>query len=444
MDLALPRCSAGWKPSPKPRGRRLAGNAMPEPAAPAPQRSLRRDVRSGAFIRRPGVRTATSLSGLMLLTALVGFIVSVLMSRTLGPSGRGEVVFVLQLSYFAWPLFTLGLERWLLRRPAMPASHMASAAYVHLPLLAAIAAVVIFAASHSWVLTLASVVTVSSAGFCIMRGHALGGAGMKLFLRASVLWQICILTCSVLWYALNVTSLAVWLSPYAVPGTLLTVAALGTTIRRPSTVRQGLRLLRRSAPLAFGAVAGTAALRADRLVLPLTSGASQLGLYVGASTTIEMANAIAANRADWLAAYSALEPPASRRAAFRRVGIESMAQLPVIVMAGIFTWFIVIPLLGEPFAASRQYVAPLCLAALSLAAQRFVNSYNLAGEHPQTAIVADIAQGVASVPIYFISTTSYGALGAAWGSLVVYAIGLAAAVAVMGASPIKAHVPPCP
>jgi O-antigen/teichoic acid export membrane protein len=174
-------------------------------------------------------------------------------------------------------------------------------------------------------------------------------------------------------------------------------------------------------------VAHSGTLRIDRLILVALASTAALGLYATVSTMVELLTWPLLMYADsrlglWRQAHE------RGTLALRRVLI--VAALYALVAAGVVTVvlrLILVPLLGGQYAAALPLILPLAIAAAVCGlSELFVNALTAVGRGRLTAVV-EVAGLVVSVVAYVLLIERFGALGAAYGSLIGYTTCLALA-----------------
>lgn len=88
------------------------------------------------------------------------------------------------------------------------------------------------------------------------------------------------------------------------------------------------------------------------------------------------------------------------------------------------TVLVILPLMGKAFVDAQQLVVPLSLAAVALALYRQVVGWLTGGRRAWLASACETTIAAAAIPVYAFAIDRAGALGAAWGSLCVYAAGV--------------------
>ncbi|WP_041369470.1 lipopolysaccharide biosynthesis protein [Nakamurella multipartita] len=368
------------------------------------------------------------MSAGVLLSALaagVAFITNILISRELGPDSRGEVAFVLQASYLIVPFVLLGAERVALRRSGDQGSFVP----VHLTSLCLLVTVAVFALTRDWTALIGPVVY-TIATLAVLRSRSFRDNQFSTYTLLIAGYQLTILAFAVTLYLLKVQDWFMWTLAYALPAIPIVVVA---GLRRNIKLGRGmfvdvsadsLKLL----PASISAVIVT---RLDRVILGILAPESQLGLYVSVATATEVLTWLANSLGDHR--VSTLAGGRDRRG--QLMGIlarDCLIFIPIATVAGLTIWLWLLPLLGPAFASAAPLILPLCLAAVMLSLYRQAVSYNLGRHDPTRVTVIEVSTAAVAVPVYFVSIYYGASQGAAWSSLVVYAIGLMIGIALTG------------
>jgi O-antigen/teichoic acid export membrane protein len=345
------------------------------------------------------------------VAASVAFVVNVVTSRILGPSARGEVAFVLQVAYFITPLILLGRDRGVLRKD----EHRQDVELL-LPVAALLlAGGVVFVDGLT---LLALPVALGGAWVALQRGHALRTGQLATFTRTFLGVQGGVLGGTLLLAAMNVQTVAYWVLPYAAPA-LWVLANEGRAYlsRPPGMLRSTLRW----SHLLPAGMASMIVLRADRLLLPALASYKELGLYVAVATASEPVAWFAQALSDHRVSRTGYEGVRGRLSQLMR---DATVFIPLAGVMAAVTLLLILPLMGKGFVDARQLVVPLSLAAVTLALYRQVIGWLTGGRRAWLASACETATAAAALPIYAIAIDRAGALGAAWGSLGVYATGV--------------------
>jgi O-antigen/teichoic acid export membrane protein len=389
---------------------------------------------------RTGLRDPTSpLVISQLLTAGVAFLANILASRALAPSGRGELALLLQIGYLGSLAMMLGTDRSVLAvYPGAP-PRVVTRAFLRLllwptvlGLLAAVAlAMLPLPGLGSWQLRLgaASVFAVVNSLVRAARSVAIATGQMRAFLHCTVVNQVLLVTLVTwLWVADNNSS-AVWVFAYALSDIIPTGAYLFFWARstmagrtpEPHIPDRRRQAARREGILLFpAAVATSGMLRLDRLLLPAMASTAALGVYAGIGTMTEVLT--------WpLLAFADARLGRWRQANDEgrlRIRPPLLATIGYSVGAGAFFTVAIrelaVPLLGPAYVAADDLVAPLVLASMVYGLSQIMVAMLTARRRNANASIAETTGFVVSVLAYLLLIPPYGALGAAYASLIGY------------------------
>lgn len=363
-------------------------------------------------LRAVGTNTFASL-----IAALVALTSNVLISRQLGPAARGEVAFVLQLGYLVAPFLILGIDRHTLRADSR---HEAGRLTRHLVPMTALVTVIFFVAFRDW-RTLAPVIALTSSWLSIRRSESLRDHSFARYLSAFIAYQVSVGLCVIVLFLSGNNNWHWWLLPYFLPAFVIFLVEItknGHT--RPQDIFSHVN--RHSLQLLPSTIATIVVTRADRLLMPALASASQLGLYAAVATATEPISWIAQALADHR--VSRLSSGRKLSAFIRSLAIDCVFFALVSTLAAVLISQILIPLLGTDFASTQLLVLPLSIAAVVLAIYRQLISWHLGGPSPGVVSRIEVATAIFAVPCYSLAIRSEGALGAAWGSLCVYGVGV--------------------
>ena len=351
------------------------------------------------------------------------FLANLTMARTVGPSARGSLAFLLQASYFMAPLVGMGVDKILLRRSGGECVPMERSTR-HLLVTSAVVTTVAVILSGPLALALLPLAYGASWN-AIRRAHALRYGTTRGFVSFAVLATTVVIVGSVLLYLADVTSWLAWLVPYlVVPIGLISVGLV-------RTVRHGVLggvVSRQSLALVPGSLATMVVARSDRVILPVVAGPEALGVYIvvvmAAEPVAWLSQAVADRRVQHL---RATHP----RDYLRRLATRELPMLSALAgVTGVVLFFLLEPVFGPSYASGQVLVAPVCVAVVVFALYRLMMGLVLAG--PRAVMYSTIEGSLAlvAIPTYVVTIHDNGALGAAWGSVAVYSVGVAAAYVV--------------
>lgn len=393
---------------------------------------------------RSVIRAVVSVAGASMLAAGVSFIVNIISARSLGPELRGHVATVLQLAYITAPIIGYGVDRALLRQEegVGPEGSGPEASgheglsqqgprYV-LPSLGAVlialavVAAIIWPIYGPWIMMAApaALVTVWMSWY---RSDAIRTQKLRGFLIATFGYQGSILIGSLILWLLGVRTWQYWAGVYIIPGIFFALYGFMVVRRNQALPQGGLReSIRNNAALTWSGLAKLISTRLNRILLPAMVSAGSLGLFIVVATATEPLYWIAQSLADYQTSHSGKGNSRDRRAAARSLAKGSLLFLPLGVVGGAVLWFLLVPLFGQAYEPARAFIIPLTIASILLAMFRHLCGILLAGPHSQKLGVAEGAAAVAAMIIFPIVIYTHGALGAAWGSIAVYLIGVIA------------------
>ena len=371
-------------------------------------------------------RTVLSMTGTAALAALVAAATNILMARALGPAARGHVAFLLQAAYFLAPLTVLAADRAVLR--AKNDSSFESVWPTTRWILGASAVVgLIFAWLFGDARVLIILILPTVAWFNLRRAQAISNRASRSYVVPFMTWQICILLASALLFVTGVTQWWAWALLYGAPALLVFLKA-----GPQRELRHSRAAWRNSLQLTVGATTQIFSTRGERLLLPFMAGPSQLGLYAVIATATEPLYWLGQTLADHRAGERATRP--SFGSVVRLVVRDLLLFAPVAFVLAIALRWIVVPIFGDSFAPAVSLVTPLALAALVLVLYRQLAGL-LLNHAPNRVGTAELVTAVLAAVVYPVMIARWGGSGAAWGSVVVYAVGFLAALLALTVRP---------
>ncbi|MFG3707780.1 lipopolysaccharide biosynthesis protein [Micromonospora sp. NPDC047670] len=192
--------------------------------------------------------------------------------------------------------------------------------------------------------------------------------------------------------------------------------------------RELSRLLRSGVQSLYLTVGLALALRADRYILGGVAGAGVVGVYSTAATLSEAPRVVPA--AIGQVTYRQVTLGCGRsdvdRAVLRAVLASLVTGLPVAV-AG---WFLITPVFGPSFAEAKPLLLVLLVAELLFAPFAVASRGLLGGGWMGTAGRVGAAGMGAAVLLFVLAAREWGAYGAAWASVLLYA-GLSGAAVIL-------------
>lgn len=387
-------------------------------------------VRGGvAALRLPGTRVVATMAGASLVAAGVAFIVNILSARVLGPEYRGHVALVLQLAYVIAPLLGAGADRALLRPEKDRArEHYLLPSLVGMLTGSGLVALFIWLVYGPWA-ALAALVAIVTVSFNLFRSVAISSGRQLPYLCAFLLYQASILIETVVLTAAGVQAWQWWAGVYLVPGIFLAAYAL-RRVRRdsPLPVAGPWAALRSNGALLAASISSLIVLRFERVILPVLAGAEALGLFIVVATATEPLYWVAQALADQRTSSSMTGAPRHRRQLVAASVRDAAFFAPLGIVGGIVLALVLVPLFGEAYAPAGELIFPLVVAAILLALYRQASGRLLGSSLPNRLGAAETATASAALIIYPCAILLAGATGAAWGSVLVYAVGWAAAI----------------
>lgn len=403
-----------------------------EPGEPAvttgPRVVIRRVVRDPASV----------LLTVQLTTAAVAFFVNIVAARTMGPAGRGELALLLQIAYMSSVGLLLGSDRSVVAVFSGRPVRVVTRSFVRLltiPSTVCLAVTVAVLAvpipgTGSWqgALALALLFAVTNAFVRAVRSIAIASGQQREFLGYGLVLNGLLVLAIGLLFVLGIDDSTTWMLAYLLTGTVPTAVWLVRWARRePSNRDRGappqvdLRQSRREGlQILPSAVSQSGVLRLDRLLLAGLASTTALGIYATVGTMTELLAwplvAFADSRLGaWREAYD--------RGALRVRNILLLASAYCLVAAVLMVLavrFLLLPLLGPAYRPAEDLVIPLVAAAAVFGLGRLLVSMLIAARRNLHASAVEVLGLGVGVVGYVVLIDRYGALGAAYGSLLSY------------------------
>lgn len=381
---------------------------------------------------------AAVLVAAQILAAGGAVAVNLLAAVVLSPAGRGDLAFALQLAYFLSVFAVMGLERPFIasRSGGFGTEYRVFARMVTpgtlcvLPIAFIAAALSPFSTRWMWmgVIAIAAYVALNSLVHALRVAYVCSRE-WKWFAVNAIVTQLIIVVGAVLLVLIGINDPVVWMWAYAasaVPtAVLLFVAPRPSKHLEPTrTEKRGLR--RRGWVLLPSEFSNSAMLRSDRLLLPILSSSAALGLYVTVATVLEMATWpvqqwVDASLRNWSQGFSSHSFPVVRIIA--RSVLLLVASAAVLAAAAYAMIVIVLP---DSYAPAAAAIIPLAVSAVIFGVTRVQQGLLIAADSPGTVSVVEIIGTVASLIAYITLIPHYGMFGAAYGSIIGYAVCAAA------------------
>ncbi|HEU4423557.1 MAG TPA: polysaccharide biosynthesis C-terminal domain-containing protein [Pilimelia sp.] len=378
-------------------------------------------------------------------------VANLLIARALAPAGRGWIALLLQVSYLASQLLLLGTERSFVAVYSGSPAAVAARAYFRLAAgpcaagLAAVAAIAWIAPASvrpPWtIFALVASFTIVNVFVLAIRAIAIATGQTAAYVRYTAVGQVILLTTMGALHLGGVTSPSVWFLAYVLAGVLPTFVCWMRWWRMAGAMDaaadpERIRAVRREGlALVPASIANMGMLRFDRLMLPALASTTALGLYATVATMTQLVSwplqAFADSRlGTWRAAHG--------RGWLRPSPLVVSAAVYGLIVAptvGIAIYLLVVPLFGQPYAAGKALVPPLIAAATLYGVSRMTLGLLIAQGRNLMASAAEVCGFAVSIAAYILLIPSYGASGAAYGSLLGYGVCLvvtAAAVRTRG------------
>lgn len=398
-------------------------------------------ARLGAAARRVAREASAPLLAAQLIGAGSAFVANLLAARVLEPSGRGELALLLQIAYFGTLGIVLGTDRSVVAVYPGAAPWVVASAFTRLLAWPSVITLVCATAVLSLPLPLPPLdgwrgPLALAAVFMVINSFARGARSIAIaagrtwsFLWFEVVTDVLLLA-QIVWLTVQAGhSSASWMASYLVAGVIPTVgwflwcahrraesyplAGVAEPPRRSRARREGLQLLPAT-------IAHNGTLRLDRLVLVGLASTEALGLYAAVATMTE------------LIAWPLMAYADSRLGVWRQAHDRGRLSLrPVLVgalcyglVASVFAAgavrLLMVPLLGERYAPALPLVIPLVIAAVVTGISQLLITALTAVHRGRLSSAVEVVGLVVSVVSYVVLIGQFGALGAAYGSLIGY------------------------
>lgn len=381
---------------------------------------------------------AAVLVAAQILAAGGAVAVNLLAAVVLSPAGRGDLAFALQLAYFLSVFAVMGLERPFIasRSGGFGTEYRVFARMVTpgtlcvLPIAFIAAALSPFSTRWMWmgVIAIAAYVALNSLVHALRVAYVCSRE-WKWFAVNAIVTQLIIVVGAVLLVLIGVNDPVVWMWAYAasaVPTAILLFVAPRPSKHLDPTRTETRGLRRRGWVLLPSEFSNSAMLRSDRLLLPILSNSAALGLYVTVATVLEMATWpvqqwVDASLRNWSQGFSSHSFPAVRIIA--RSVLLLVASAAVLAAAA---YAMIVFVLPDSYAPAAAAIIPLAVSAVIFGVTRVQQGLLIAADSPGTVSVVEIIGTVASLIAYITLIPHYGMFGAAYGSIIGYAVCAAA------------------
>jgi O-antigen/teichoic acid export membrane protein len=400
--------------------------------------------RVAACVRAAGHDASSLLLIAQLCTAASAFATNILAARGLGPAGRGELALLLQTAYSGSIAVMLGSDRSVVA--VYTGSSVSTAARAFVRLLRTPSIVTLFAAAAivvapapvpvSWRLKfcVAGLFMITNSFLRAARSVSIIAGETRQYLFEVELPSDVLQLAGLAWLTvLGVGDSGLWIGGYLLAGTL--PAAIWFIRRQPrgeappaggghdgAEAEHGrLRQARREGlKLVPAMIARSGTVRVDRLVVAVLASTTALGLYASVGSLTELIAWPVVAYADsrlgaWRRAHDNHTLSLRREVAFA-VGYAVIAGVGATV---VIRWLL-IPVFGPRYAQALPLVIPLVGAAAVISISQLLISVLIARRQASLASGVEAGTLLISGLCYVLLIGRFGALGAAYGSLIGY------------------------
>lgn len=387
-------------------------------------------MRLGHTLRRPLLMTLLASGTFQALSIVTG----VVLARTLGPGGRGELGTIVLWPSVLAGLVILGLPDAISVLTASRTMATGDAVRSALPIAAmlAVLGMVGAAAVHWFVLGDTDPATKSAAAtylafiplniVTLTFVGALSGNRQFGALNAVRLSVMVVAVVGLPWLAiagqLTVTTAVI---TYLAANVVALSLSIGLVLRRPGSRigrvswSSGRRLVDFGARSHAGAVAGLLGERVDQIAISVFLLPVAFGLYLAAVTLCAGAGLVASTMTTVLLPTIAAMAPELRLAAVRRY-----LRITVLLTAGYaLIMFLVAPVIlrvffGSEFESATDVARILLVGTIPLTLSRSLAATSRASGRPGSASRAEWLGVASAAPAYAVLISSFGVVGAAW------------------------------
>lgn len=373
------------------------------------------------------------------------FVVNILSARGLGPAGRGELALFLQIAYASNLVCLLGRHRsYLATRTVghtLGQAHREVSDLARLPI--ALAVGLALAASVGFGATMVAIVALfvgmalkMTSGVFVNthRAAAIVARDASPYLVATLATQSLLVLAAAAYLALGVTSVPLWLGAYGVTAALPYVAAELVIRRRDPTPGRDHAVLSQARRVGLqlmpASLSETLLRRSDRFLIPALASFEQLGIYAVVTTMVGVLEWPVRQFADSKTPEWADRFDAGDLSVGRELSRGALLASAMTVAVGIATWLTLVPLFGESYRAGIELIIPLSVAHACSAVALLGTSMSVAVRRATLASYIKVPGLICSIPAYLLLIPSHGAVGAAWGHALAYAVSALATVVV--------------
>lgn len=361
-----------------------------------------------------------------LSTVAGAFLINILSARALGPTSRGEIALILQLSYLAGALIPLGRDRAILQadlpqndRAAVRSTliKLAMGPLGVLGLCLALFSVWQFSLIASWIMILGfGLLLLGNLMSRFFRSEAIRNREVATFSTATVLGQVGLICSGGCLLYVGESRVRYWLLAYgaslAIPFAFNLLARRGVRGAGPPTIpTAGIRAL--GLRLMPPSVVEMAMTKSDRLLLPILGSYTALGYYVIAASLVDFSilpfrQYIDSKIPVWSAQYR------ERKLAVRTIlfPITIAAMLLASLIAG-FSYLAIPVLFGESYAPARTFLPWLGLASFFHIISISVSGLATALARTSILLRMQIVGILCAAPMHALLIPFFGGTGAA-------------------------------
>lgn len=406
-------------------------------------------VRGAAAAARLGVqRIRHDPSTVLLLCPVVtaggAFIANILAARALEPSGRGELALLLQIGYLSSLGLLLGCDRSVVAVYSGHPVRTVARSFVRLLVApsalfltlatAAVAVPLPFFPSWRVGLVVALLFAVVNAFVRAVRSVAIAAGRHRQFLVYTLVSQALMLLALVALAVTGVDDSVTWMLAYLLIGMLTTSVLLARWVRVPigtgDLIGSGdeFRAARREGLLLFpSALAHSGILRLDRLLLAGLASTAALGIYATVATMTELiAWPLLAYVDSRLGRWRAAHDAGTLYLGSLLLVVGVYCVLATVVMS-VALRLLLVPMLGPAYEPALALVVPLAAAAAVFGISQVLVSLLIAVRRASLASAVEVVGFAVCVVAYVLLIARFGALGAAYGSLLGYFVCFAGA-----------------
>ncbi len=374
---------------------------------------------NSSFLKGNFLFQVTAVSG------VISLLNGLLMASTVTVADRGKVALIFQVSYLLSPILNLGIGAQFLRGSLNTAiRRFASFVVIGFSVVLSVVSFLFFQAlsisqTTALELILAIVFATVAVLQLIVRATHVAANKTKTYLKLVLFINGNLGLLSVFLWISNQSEVWKWLLALAIQVPFWTYFA----IRGNSMQRVSFKKLLAFLPLTFSELSNIIALRLDRILLAVFCGNKVLAIYVVTATLTEIITWIAVGESD-----SSIKGFVSFRPSGKNLKSYILSRLVLLFVGAIFlsllNHFLVLPLLGGDYLNGQGVILPLSISALIYSVNVYLQARIMASNQPLVLARANLLSALTAILIYPLAIYRFEIMGAAWGSLVVYAISL--------------------